>query len=147
MRKITDKIREKKRLWLSRGLLFISLFLLFALVSCEIFNQSTRGYLDYYSGNALFGRMHVEEADTKGDYSGIICIESNSDKVITLYMSNPKEYDLYFFPGGELEPKPIEFDDPRLNNVLQAGEIIFEQDSIDKTHCSLLIKKSFLESK
>ncbi len=141
MRKITDKIREKKRLWLSRGLLFISLFLLFALVSCEIFNQSTRWYLRYYSENALLGRIEVEEP--AGSYSGITCIESNDDKTVTLYMINPEGYDLFLPEGGDIPA--INFDDPRLNDLPQNGDIIFRQDSNDKSLCTLTFKKNFLE--
>ena len=124
------------------GIFFGSLLFLFTVVSCDLFNPvdpSVRHYLDFYSDNASFGTLRVEES--AGTYSGITCIESNDDKVVTLYLKNPKDYIITL---AEIDNVPqIKFDDYRLNAYVNYVE--FAQDPNDKTICTLTFKKEFLE--
>lgn len=124
------------------GIFFCSLLFLFTVVSCDLFNPvdpSVRHYLDFYSDNASFGTLRVEES--AGTYSGITCIESNDDKVVTLYLKNPKDYIITL---AEIDNVPqIKFDDYRLNAYVNYVE--FAQDPNDKTICTLTFKKEFLE--
>lgn len=124
------------------GIFFGSLLFLFTVVSCDLFNPvdpSARHYLDFYSDTAVFGSMKVEEP--AGTYSGITCIESNGDKIVTLYIMNPKDYDLIV---SQIEGhKKIEFDDSRLDDYVNFVE--FAQDANDKSICTLTFKRQFLE--
>ncbi len=65
------------------------------LTSCEYYNKSLSDFLEYYTQTATIGRIETPEGTLK-DKTGTDCLSSDSDKTITIYLTNPQKYELNY---------------------------------------------------
>ena len=125
------RVGKKRRLGLSG---FLSFLFIFLITSCNQFNASVYEYLEHYSDEAFIGGADIIEK-LEEQYEGIDCIESNGDKIITLWLANPQEYNII---------ANYHFDDSRINeDFIQDGVSLTQSE--DKWSITLRFSKAFLD--
>ncbi|MBP5752814.1 MAG: hypothetical protein J6W60_08160, partial [Treponema sp.] len=115
--------------------LFISVFSLFValiLTSCEFWQQPIRGYFEEWTEECSIAKYELVGIESYTDKDGNLCIASDHDAPVKLYLINPYHYTI---PDAKITPP--------------SGGIISEvsQDSGDTTVLHFTYSKDDLLSK
>lgn len=103
-----------------------------------MFNKPVKSFYQYYTESVAVGKTVIDESFPKTD-EGIICIPSDTDKEIKLFLRNPQDYsDLVF---------NYEFGDSAVQSIVNSisDSVKIQRLESNSTYC-LIFSKTFLES-
>lgn len=118
-------------------ILITSLFCLFIFNSCQLFDSNMKDFFEYYTDKAGVGIVEYPELSGV-NISGVKCIGSEENKIISFFMRNPQKYDLEI---------GYEFSDPEVASFFQSGGFeLGTYQSDDKLKGQVVFPQDFLNA-
>lgn len=137
-------IRNKHLL---KALIFSGFFLsAISSLSCDLFYESTREYLERYTNDIL-----IRDPEPLGDYdydnNHTLCISSEEDFTYRIYFTNPNEIPELILTPMKLNGHAFDSDD-EISSLFNSGAISYSYDfNQNPTVMDLTFSKNFLKSK